>query len=68
MTELLVEDEDTFVTNTRKLEDGEQGVRSALGVLRDYNGGGVEVQTSPELGASQAVTCRGERHFRDQQA
>ena len=31
MTELLVEDEDTFVTNTCELEDGVQGVRSALG-------------------------------------
>ena len=30
---------DAFATNKRDLEDGIEGVRSALGVLRDYYGG-----------------------------
>ena len=62
ITELLVEEEDIFANNTRELEDGVQGVRSALGVLRDTDGGGVEaheLQSSlGELDASQAVMTK----------
>ena len=39
MTKLRVEEKDAFATNKRDLEDGIEGVRSALGVLRDHNGG-----------------------------
>ena len=39
MTKLRAEEKDAFATNKRDLEDGIEGVRSALGVLRDYNGG-----------------------------
>merc|ERR1712064_205416 len=39
MTKLRAEEKDAFATNKRDLEDGIEGVRSALGVLRDNNGG-----------------------------
>ena len=39
MTKLRAEEKDAFATNKRDLEDGIEGVRSAPGVLRDYNGG-----------------------------
>ena len=39
MTKLRAEEKDAFATNKRDLEDGIEGVRSALGVLRDYYGG-----------------------------
>ena len=39
MTKLRAEEMDAFATNKRDLEDGVEGVRSAPGVLRDYNGG-----------------------------
>ena len=39
MTKLRAEEKDAFATNKRDREDGIEGVRSALGVLRDYYGG-----------------------------
>merc|ERR1712136_529032 len=39
MTKLRAEEKDAFATNKRDLEDGIEGVRSALGVLREYYGG-----------------------------
>ena len=39
VTKLCSEEKDAFATNKRDLEDGIEGVRSALGVLRDYHGG-----------------------------
>ena len=39
MTKLRAEEEDAFATNKCDLEDWIEGVRSALGVLRDNNGG-----------------------------
>ena len=39
LTKLRFEEKDAFATNKRDLEDGIEGVRSALGVLRDYHGG-----------------------------
>ena len=39
MTKLRAEEKDAFATNKRDLEDGIEGVRSALGVLRDNCGG-----------------------------
>merc|ERR1712136_434777 len=39
ITKLRAEEKDAFATNKRDLEEGIEGVRSALGVLRDYYGG-----------------------------
>ena len=39
MTKLRAEEKDASATNKRDLEGGTEGVRSALGVLRDYYGG-----------------------------
>ena len=39
MTKLCAEEKDAFATKKRDLEVGTEGVRSALGVLRDYYGG-----------------------------
>ena len=39
MTKLRAEEKDAFATNKRDLENGIEGVRSALGVLRGYYGG-----------------------------
>ena len=39
LEKLRAEEKDAFATNKRDLEDGIEGVRSALGVLRDNNGG-----------------------------
>jgi len=39
MTKLRAEEKDAFATNKRDLEDGIDGVRTALGVLREYYGG-----------------------------
>jgi chromosome segregation ATPase len=40
MTKLRAEEKDAFARNKQDLEDGIDGVRTALGVLRDYYGGG----------------------------
>ena len=53
MTKLRAEEKGAFATNKRDLEDGIEGVRSALGVLRDnYGGADTAHATAGESGGS----------------